>query len=255
MEQAGERADSGRGPGSPAAAIGALVAEGPIKTEVRRSAKAQVKHVCSFPGIPARVDWMAARWQVSWLADICLHLPSRTRGTVARRIPAPEMNDNPLTVAGAASVLDVEMTNLTVFPINPLRVTFGEPSRSGRRKGGSRSSRCPTQITFLLTTTPFVMLLHFLSSYRPGLCLVRKAPPSSSFLSPDLVCRSVTEHSTAPTVRKTLLTRRTSRGWIPEQVRDDDPNTTPERTHHVRQQAGRRSANEKAARQCGGRLG
>ena len=57
---------------------------------------------------------------------ICLPAPR----AVAWRRGATRMNGNPLTVAGAATVLVPTWVVRTVFPINPLRFVGGEPSSS-----------------------------------------------------------------------------------------------------------------------------
>jgi hypothetical protein len=103
-----------------------LAAESPIETEESLSAEVQVNHVCSFPGIPARlIGWwsMAGLLAHECLPSICLPVRSRT---VAWRLTAPRDGRQSAYSCGGSHGLD--LIGLTVFPINPLRVIIGEPS-------------------------------------------------------------------------------------------------------------------------------
>lgn len=77
----------------------------PIEPEMRQAmAKIEVRHICSFPGIPARVDGIALDGRSPDLRICADHLSSRE--TFAVTWPwGPGMTSNPLTVAGAVTVL------------------------------------------------------------------------------------------------------------------------------------------------------
>ena len=85
--------------------------------------------VAPVPGIPARNvgskrDGRSPGSQIS-----AFRLPSRAlrhSGTTSFRCPGTK--GNPLTVAGAATVLAPPGVFRTVFPINPLHLMVGEPS-------------------------------------------------------------------------------------------------------------------------------
>ncbi len=85
-----------------------------------------------LPGIPARLtEWcsMAGLLAHGYAPFICLPGIAQWHGALRR----PRMSGNPLTVAGAATA-SIPCRGLTVFPINPLRVTVGEPSRPAKRQ-------------------------------------------------------------------------------------------------------------------------
>jgi hypothetical protein len=105
----------------------------------------EIDHARSCSGHPRPVDWIYLRRQVSWLANICVS-SAFPRKRVSRSGMAPEkgatgMIGNPLTVAGAATVLVPCWVVRTVFPINPLGVIVGEPSGAVKPRRMTRSSR------------------------------------------------------------------------------------------------------------------
>lgn len=103
------------------------------------------------PGFPARDDGSiltAGLLAYGYVSPICLPAPFRHSGMTPFGVT--RMDGNPLTVAGAATVLVPVWVLRTVFPINPLALGLGNRRPSDKGRHDPASSRKVDRFTIAL---------------------------------------------------------------------------------------------------------